>query len=47
MVFVGTFKALECVEIPANYVKDIENQMKEMTHMAQKMSNRRPIWTSM
>ena len=46
MVFVDTFKALECV-ILTNYVKDIENQMKEMTHMAQKMSNRRPIWSSM
>ena len=33
------------MEILTNYVKDIEHQMKEMTHEAQKMSARRPIWS--
>ena len=33
------------MEILTNYVKDIEHQMKEMTHEAQKMSTRRPIWS--
>ena len=36
MVFSSTLKALECKEILTNYVKDIEHQMKEMTHEAQR-----------